>query len=86
MKTLFQIQTESGQLWLDIKEHLDALAAEVTEAKAAILALETALDADDLPTAKSELAKTKRTARQKERAELQSQKQAIEDRIAALKD
>jgi hypothetical protein len=24
MKSLFQIQTESGQLWLDIKAHLDA--------------------------------------------------------------
>lgn len=29
MKTLFEIQTESGQLWLDIKEHLDAKDAEI---------------------------------------------------------
>ena len=31
MKDLFEIQTESGQLWLDIKEQLDAKDAELAE-------------------------------------------------------
>ena len=31
MKDLFTIQTESGQLWLDIKEQLDAKDAELAE-------------------------------------------------------
>ena len=31
MKDLFEIQTESGQLWLDIKAHLDAKDAELAE-------------------------------------------------------
>ena len=31
MKDLFTIQTESGQLWLDIKAHLDAKDAELAE-------------------------------------------------------
>jgi hypothetical protein len=31
MKDLFTIQTESGQLWLDIKAHLDAKDAELVE-------------------------------------------------------
>ena len=31
MKSLFQIQTESGQLWIDIKAHLDAKDAELAE-------------------------------------------------------
>jgi hypothetical protein len=35
MKDLFEIQTESGQLWIDIKAQLDAKDAEHTEAIAA---------------------------------------------------
>lgn len=33
MKNLFQIQTESGQLWLDIKAQLDAKEAELSAQK-----------------------------------------------------
>ena len=139
MKTLFEIQTESGQLWIDIKSHLDALAAdvsaanaetataqaatqaavdaakaeakteldaakagfdaakaaaqaEVQTARAFLVAVEAAIanpDLDDAATlaiAQAEVTRTKQTARQKERAELQAQRKQLDDRIAALND
>ena len=45
MKDLFEIQTESGQLWLDIKAHLDAKDAELAELAASHTASIAAKDA-----------------------------------------
>ena len=83
MKTLFDIQTESGQLWLDISAQLDALRKEGADALAAAQA--TAKEAAD--KAASELA-TANAARDKAVTELaamtaQDQKHAAE-LLAAL--
>jgi len=55
MKSLFEIQTESGQLWLDISAQLDALRKEGADALAAAQA--TAKEAAD--KASAELADAK---------------------------
>jgi hypothetical protein len=65
MKSLFDIQTESGQLWLDISAQLDALRKEGADALAAAQA--TAKEAAD--KAAAELA-TANAARDKAVAEL----------------
>ena len=55
MKSLFDIQTESGQLWLDISAQLDALRKEGADALAAAQA--TAKDAADKATEAAATAK-----------------------------
>ena len=45
MKDLFEIQTESGQLWIDIKAQLDAKDAELAELAASHAASIAAKDA-----------------------------------------
>jgi len=55
MKSLFDIQTESGQLWLDISAQLDALRKEGADALAAAQA--TAKDAADKAAADAATAK-----------------------------
>jgi hypothetical protein len=65
MKSLFDIQTESGQLWLDISAQLDALRKEGADALAAAQA--TAKEAAD--KAAAELA-TANAARDKATSEL----------------
>ncbi|GDX11836.1 hypothetical protein LBMAG57_36080 [Verrucomicrobiota bacterium] len=45
MKSLFDLQTESGQLWLDITEHLAAKDAIIAAKDAIIAALTTERDA-----------------------------------------
>jgi hypothetical protein len=79
MKSLFDIQTESGQLWLDISAQLDALRKEGADALAAAQA--TAKEAADKSAA--ELA-TANAARDKAVAELDAMTAQDQKHAAAL--
>jgi uncharacterized protein YhaN len=79
MKSLFDIQTESGQLWLDISAQLEAIRKEGADALAAAQA--TAKDAAD--KAAAELA-TANAARDKAIAELAAMTAQDQQHAAAL--
>jgi hypothetical protein len=79
MKSLFDIQTESGQLWLDITAQLDALRKEGADALAAAQAA--AKEAAD--KAAAELA-TANTARDKAAVELAAMTAQDQQHAAAL--
>ena len=91
MKSLFQIQTESGQLWLDIKAQLDAkdaTNAAVTADRdrlAEMLAdASAAFDAGDIATLAAMRAAALQTENEKKLAAALAKKAEAEAEIAAL--
>lgn len=91
MKDLFQIQTESGQLWLDIKAQLDAKDAAYAELSAdrerlaALLAdASAAFDAGDVTTLQEMRAAALQTENEKKLAAALAKKAEAEAEIAAL--
>lgn len=91
MKDLFTIQTESGQLWLDIKAHLDAkdgdIAALITDRDrlAALLATASAaFDAGDVAALRKLREDAQKTEKEKALEAALAEKAEVEARIAAL--
>jgi hypothetical protein len=88
MKDLFQIQTESGQLWLDISAHFaakDATIASLTsERDAHAKTIADFMAADDAGKAKM-LAGAAKSAEQKERDAAQAEFDAAKAKLDAAK-
>lgn len=87
MKDLFQIQTESGQLWLDIKAHLDAKDAEfdkAVEAKDAELTAQADTHAIALAQAAADLAAANESAMLAQAFAVEAAKLAIQTNLDAL--
>jgi hypothetical protein len=88
MKDLFQIQTESGQLWLDISAHFAAkdatIAAITAERDAHAKTIADYLAADDAGKAKM-LADAAKSAEQKERDAAQAEFDAAKAKLDAAK-
>jgi hypothetical protein len=88
MKTLFEIQTESGQLWLDISAHFAAkdatIAAITAERDAHAKTIADYLAADDAGKAKM-LADAAKSAEQKERDAAQAEFDAAKAKLDAAK-
>jgi hypothetical protein len=88
MKSLFEIQTESGQLWLDISAHFaakDASIATLTaERDAHAKTIADFLAADDAGKAKM-LADAAKSAEQKERDAAQAEFDAAKAKLDAAK-
>lgn len=94
MKSLLELQNSSGQLWLEIKEHLDAkdseiaaLKAERDDASGTVAALVAKVEAhkDDPAKLVDEVAKATKSRRDKELAELIAQREEIQKKIDARK-
>lgn len=87
MKSLFEIQTESGQLWLDISAHFAAkdatIAAITAERDAHAQTIADYLAADDAGKAKM-LADAAKSAEQKERDAAQAEFDAAKAKLDAL--
>jgi hypothetical protein len=88
MKALFEIQTESGQLWLDISAHFAAkdatIAAITAERDAHAKTIADFLAADDAGKAKM-LADAAKSAEQKERDAAQAEFDAAKAKLDAAK-
>ena len=88
MKTLFEIQTESGQLWLDISAHFAAkdatIAAITAERDAHAKTIADYLAADDAGKAKM-LADAAKSAEQKERDAAQAEFESAQAAADAAK-
>jgi len=88
MKTLFQLQTESGQLWLDISEHLAAkdatIAALTAERDAHAKTIADFMAADD-PGKAQMLADAAKSAEQKERDAAQAEFESAQAAADAAK-
>jgi hypothetical protein len=88
MKTLFEIQTESGQLWLDISAHFAAkdatIAAITAERDAHAQTIADFLAADDAGKAKM-LADAAKSADEKERDAAQAEFEAAQAAADAAK-
>jgi hypothetical protein len=88
MKSLFEIQTESGQLWLDISAHFAAkdatIAAITAERDAHAKTIADYLAADDAGKAKM-LADAAKSAEQKERDAAQAEFDAAKAKLDAAK-
>lgn len=86
MKSLFDLQTESGQLWLDITEHLAAkdaiIAALTTERDAHAKIIADYIAADDAGKAKM-LADAAKTAEQKARDAAQAKLDSLQAQVIA---
>lgn len=92
MKDLFQIQTESGQLWLDIKAHLDAkdsayaeLSAECGRLTALLAEAYAAFDAGDVAKLTAMREAALQTENEKKLAAALAKKAEAEAEIAELK-
>ena len=91
MKDLFTIQTESGQLWLDIKAQLDAkdaahaaLSAECGRLAALLATASAAFDAGDVAKLQEMRAAALQTENEKKLAAALAKKAEAEAEIAAL--
>jgi hypothetical protein len=89
MKDLFQIQTESGQLWLDISAHFAAkdatIAALAAERDAHAKTIADFMAADDAGVVKLR-GDARRSERQKRRDEAQAEFDAAKAKLDAAKD
>ena len=91
MKDLFQIQTESGQLWLDIKAQLDAkdaafaeLSAECSRLAALLAEASAAFDEGDIAKLTTMREAALQTESEKKLAAALAKKAEAEAEIAAL--
>jgi len=84
MKDLFTIQTESGQLWLDIKAQLDAKDAELAELTASHAEAIAAKDAQLATQADEAWNETKTVARKHSAAVTELEAQHAADLAAAV--
>ena len=84
MKDLFEIQTESGQLWLDIKAQLDAKDAELAELTASHAETIAAKDAQLATQVDEAWKETKTVARKHSAAITELEAQHAADLAAAV--
>ena len=84
MKSLFQIQTESGKLWLDIKAQLDAKDAELAELTASHAEAIAAKDAQLATQVEEAWNETKTVARKYSAAITEMEAQHAADLAAAV--
>lgn len=92
MKDLFTIQSESGQLWLDIAAQLaakDAKIATITADRDRVAKLladtRAALDSGDLERIKALASDADKTETEKKRAALEAEKARVEAELESLK-